>query len=288
MDDDVAAGGSSEQERRTLGSLLDLDGATALVTGAAQGFGFAIAARLAEAGCHVLVADRDRAAAERAAVRLGAMTSPDRVVALELDVTDEPRVTTVFDDRWPIDILVNNAGVFSNFTVENLTTEEFQRIMSVNVTGTFVCSRQFARHAVATSRGGAIVNVASVDAVQSSCAGQVHYTSSKHAVAGLTKGLSVELAPAGVRVVAVCPGAAFTEGAVEFVRAGTPSGIDIEAQWDEIVEHTPLGRLITPDDVALAVTFLASPMARSITGTLLMVDGGITSQPLEGYGGFVR
>ena len=111
----------------------------------------------------------------------------------------------------------------------------------------------------------------------------MHYTASKHAVAGLTKALSVELAPRGVRVNAVCPGASMTEGAVAFVEAGAPDGIDLAAQWAGIASRTPMGRLIDPDDVARAVVFLASDLSASVTGVLLPVDGGILAQPLEGY-----
>jgi NAD(P)-dependent dehydrogenase (short-subunit alcohol dehydrogenase family) len=156
--------------------------------------------------------------------------------------------------------------------------------MAVNVRGTFLCAREFARRASGDRHTGrVIVNVASVDALAPSCEGQVHYTASKHAVAGLTKALSVELAPVGIRVNAVCPGASMTEGAVEFVQAGAPLGIDLAAQWNGIAARTPLGRLIEPGDVADSVLFLASSLARSITGVLLPVDGGILAQPLEGY-----
>jgi NAD(P)-dependent dehydrogenase (short-subunit alcohol dehydrogenase family) len=178
---------------------------------------------------------------------------------------------------------VNNAGVFSNFTIENLTAEEFDRIQRVNVRGVFLCSKEFARTMGDRTAGKVIVNIASVDALGPSCPGQVHYTSSKHAVAGLTKGFSVELAPKGVRVCSICPGAALTEGAVALITGGTPAGIDIAAQWDGIAARTPSRRLVTVDDVALGVLFLVSPMAAGITGTLIPVDGGITSQPWEGY-----
>jgi len=263
-------------------SLLDLSGRTALVTGAAQGFGFAIARRLAEAGARVIVtdvnADRAADAAARLATEFGGSTDSAR-----LDISDETEVRAVFARFGDVDFLVNNAGVFSNFTIENLTAEEFDRIQRVNVRGVFLCSKEFARTMGDRTAGKVIVNIASVDALGPSCPGQVHYTSSKHAVAGLTKGFSVELAPKGVRVCSICPGAALTEGAIALITGGTPAGIDIAAQWDGIAARTPSRRLVTVDDVALGVLFLVSPMAAGITGTLIPVDGGITSQPWEGY-----
>jgi len=263
-------------------SLLDLSGRTALVTGAAQGFGFAIARRLAEAGARVIVtdvnADRAADAAARLATEFGGSTDSAR-----LDISDETEVRAVFARFGDVDFLVNNAGVFSNFTIENLTAEEFDRIQRVNVRGVFLCSKEFARTMGDRTAGKVIVNIASVDALGPSCPGQVHYTSSKHAVAGLTKGFSVELAPKGVRVCSICPGAALTEGAIALITGGSPAGIDIAAQWDGIAARTPSRRLVTVDDVALGVLFLVSPMAAGITGTLIPVDGGITSQPWEGY-----
>lgn len=263
-------------------SLLDLTGRTALVTGAAQGFGFAIARRLSEAGARVVVtdvnADKAADAAARLATEFGGSTDSAR-----LDISDEAEVQAVFARFGDVDILVNNAGVFSNFTIENLTAEEFDRIQRVNVRGVFLCSKEFARTMGDRTAGKVIVNIASVDALGPSCPGQVHYTSSKHAVAGLTKGFSVELAPKGVRVCSICPGAALTEGAIALITGGTPAGIDIAAQWDGIAARTPSRRLVTVDDVALGVLFLVSPMAAGITGTLIPVDGGITSQPWEGY-----
>jgi NAD(P)-dependent dehydrogenase (short-subunit alcohol dehydrogenase family) len=263
-------------------ALIDLKGRRALITGAAQGFGFAIARRLSEAGARVVISDihADKAAdaAFRIASEFGRSTE-----SVRLDVSDEAEVRAVFARFTDLDFLVNNAGVFSNFEIESLSAEEFDRIQRVNVRGVFLCSKEFARTMGHRAAGKVIVNVASVDALGPSCLGQVHYTSSKHAVAGLTKGFSVELAPKGVRVCAICPGAALTEGAIELITRGTPDGIDIAAQWDGIAARTPNRRLITADDVALGVLFLVSPMAASITGILLPVDGGITSQPWEGY-----
>lgn len=262
--------------------LLDLTGKSALVTGAAQGFGFAIAKRLVDAGATVVLTDRNLESVERAA-RILREDRDSTVFCAELDVTNELQVIELFQKYPNLDTLVNNAGVFSNHLLLNLSAQEFERILSVNLSGAFVCSREFARQATGAIRKGVIVNIASVDALNPSCEGQVHYTASKHGLAGLTKALSVELAPKGIRVNAVCPGAAITEGAMALVSAGAPDGIDIANQWAGIALHTPLGRLIEPDDVALAVLFLVSPMAAGITGVLLPVDGGILTQPLEGY-----
>lgn len=281
-----------------LADLWRLDDRRAVVTGAARGFGAAIARRLAEAGARVTVADLRGDHAEQTAARIAAETGAD-CWGCPVDVSDEDSVAALFDSvaqRWgPVDLLVNNAGVFSNYYVADMPRDEWARILEVNVTGTFLCSRAAARAMqprgseppdAATGhrrRAGVIVNVASVDALAPSAEGLLHYTTSKHAIAGFTRSLAMELAPAGIRVNAVCPGAAMTEGAIELVTAGAPAGIDLEAQWDGIVDRTPLGRLCRPDEIGRAVVFLASDMAAFITGVLLPVDGGILVQPLEGY-----
>lgn len=268
-----------------VGELLGLRGRCAIVTGAAQGFGAAIAGRLSEAGAVVVVADQN---ADGAEIRAAALASAGgRAVADHVDVTDQRGVEALLaaarSHTGRVDILVNNAGVFSNFLVSAMPPEEFERILRVNVLGSFICAQAVSRLMREDGHGGVIVNVASVDALRPSAEGLSHYTTSKHAIAGLTRSLAMELAPHGIRVNAVCPGAAMTEGAIALIREGAPEGIDVESQWDGIVDRTPLGRLCTPDDVGRAVLFLASDMAAFVTGVLLPVDGGILVQPLEGY-----
>ena len=272
-------------ELRSLGDLADLSGRVSMVTGAARGFGAAIANRLAEAGATVVLADVRLDEVERTASQIAQRTG-GTCIAQSLDVTDEAAVDAAFDslgaEPGPVDILVNNAGVFSNHLAHEMPMAEFDRILRINVRGSYLCSRAALRQMRAAGRG-VIVNVASVDALGSSAEGLTHYTTSKHAIAGMTRSLAIESAPVGVRVNAVCPGAAMTEGAVELVTGGEETGIDVEAQWQGIVDRTPLGRLCDVDDVARAVVFLASDMAAFVTGVLLPVDGGILVQPLEGY-----
>lgn len=265
--------------------LLDLTGEVAIVTGAAQGFGAAIGYRLAEAGATVVIADYRGAAAEQTAKQIAAATGA-RVIGAQVDVTDDDSVAALMastnEKVGPVQILVNNAGVFSNVVAQELATAEFARILEVNVTGYFIMTREFFKQRPAGQRA-AVVNVASVDALQPSAPGLAHYTTSKHAIAGLTKSLAMELAPQGVRVNAVCPGASMTEGAMQLITEGAPDGIDVQAQWSGIQARTPLGRLSSPDEIARVVLFLASELSSMVTGALVPVDGGILIQPLEGY-----
>lgn len=250
----------------TTARLLDLHGRVAMVTGAAQGFGYAIATRLADAGADVIVVDRTCDAAAAAAASIGTATGRT-VRSVAADIADEPEVAELFASSGPIDVLVNNAGVFSNFAAIDLPVAEFDRILSVNLRGTFLCSRHHARALLASGRNGVIVNVASVDALSPSCEGQVHYTSSKHGVAGLTKALSVEWAPHGIRVNALAPAATRTPGAARKM-AEQPN---LEA---ELRKGIPLGRIAETADMTGPAVFLAAPASDFITGQTLYVDGG--------------
>jgi NAD(P)-dependent dehydrogenase (short-subunit alcohol dehydrogenase family) len=274
-----------EYVKKRLSDLASLSGRVAVVTGAGQGFGYAIAERLAEAGAAVAVLDVDRGAAERAVDRIRTWAAGSPMLVSVADVADPAAVDAAFDaierELGPVDILVNNAGVYSNVMFVDMPLEEFDRIQRVNVRGAFVVSQRAARSM--RGRGGVIVHIASVDGLGSSAEGLIHYTTSKHGLVGMTRSMAMELGPAGIRVNAVCPGASYTEGTYSLLAAGAPQGIDVAAQWDAIVAHTPLGRLIDPDEIGIAVAVVASDLFRSVHGALIVVDGGILVQPLEGY-----
>jgi 2-deoxy-D-gluconate 3-dehydrogenase len=147
-------------------------------------------------------------------------------------------------------------------------------VLDVNVNGAFWCARQAARQMLAQGGGGAIVNITSIDALHPTSIGMSHYTTSKHALWGLTKCLALELGPHGIRTNAVAPGPSLTEGAVEYIRAGAPTGIDVERQWAEASSRVPMARWAEPDEIGRAVVFLASDLSAGINGAQLVVDGG--------------
>ena len=266
-----------EAPHKPLASLLDLTGRVALVTGSAQGFGFACARRLAEAGAAVVIADRRAERLTGARERLEAAGAS--VAALEGDISVEEDVDrlvgTAVERFGRLDVLVNNAGVFSNFLLEHMTPAEFNRIIGVNVGGAFLCIRAAAAQMRSQGSGGSIVNISSIDAIHPSGSGLSHYGTSKHAIWGLTKTMALELGPDGIRVNAVAPGPSLTEGAVEFVKEGAPEGIDVDAQWGAYEARIPLRRLADPDDVARAALFLASDLGSYVSGAQIVVDGGL-------------
>lgn len=253
----------------SLADLLTLRGRVAVVTGAARGIGYATAARLLEAGARVVVADVDGPAAERAAARLG-----ERALAAPVDVADETSVCelvlSAVEACGRLDIWVSNAGVYPPAPVLELSADEWDRMLAVNLRGTFLGAREAARAMIAAGKGGVIVNVASTAAYRADAPGVAHYVASKFGVRGLTQSLAVELGPHGIRVLAVAPTVTLTPGLEEQRAPLEAAGFAL----DDLGPRLPLGRVAVPDDIARVVLFCASDLSLLMTGSTLLVDAG--------------
>jgi 2-deoxy-D-gluconate 3-dehydrogenase len=239
----------------------------AIVTGAAMGIGLGIARRLHEAGASLLIADLDEVAAQAAADELTS-SREGSAVAVAGDIGEEASVRAMtqaaVDSFGGIDILVNNAGIYPMAPLSQLDAATFRRVLDVNLTGLFLCTKAVSAHMIERGRGGRIVNVTSIDALHPSMIGLAHYDASKHGAWGLTKNVALELAAHGIWVNAVAPGGIRTPGTV---------GMD-EASTEAFEAMIPMGHMGDPDDIGRAVLFLASDLASYITGAQLVVDGG--------------
>ncbi|MEY2400115.1 MAG: hypothetical protein QOJ08_226 [Ilumatobacteraceae bacterium] len=236
-----------------------------LVTGASRGIGAAVARQAAAAGYSVIV---NYAASAGIAEALAKEIGNDSY-AVRADVGDEGAILAMFaelDDRFGrLDVLVNNAGIAGGYgTLDTYTVEALERLWSVNLTGPFVCAREAAHRMRADGRGGSIVNISSKAAVLGGPNEWVHYAASKGAIDTMTTGLAKELAPHNIRVNAVRPGLIESD----FHLFATPGRIE------RMTPMVPMQRVGTPDEVAEAVLWLASPAASYVTGAFIEVTGG--------------
>jgi 2-hydroxycyclohexanecarboxyl-CoA dehydrogenase len=241
----------------------------AVVTGGASGIGLGVCRQLAADGHHVAVLDRHGAAAESAAAEL--RTGGAKAIALEVDVADRAAVADGFakarSDLGPVAILVTSAGVESFDPLLEITPELWDRILAVNLTGTFSCV-QAAVPDMLAARFGRIVTIASSSA-QSGAPHMAHYVASKGGVISLTKALAVELARHGITANAITPSLVDTPMARAAEAAGKFPGVDVVAPM------VPVGRAGTPVDIAAACSFLCSEGGSYITGQVLGVNGGM-------------
>ena len=245
-----------------------MKGRVAIVTGAAKGIGAGIAAAMGAAGAAVVVNyARDREGAERVASAI--IAKGGRAIAVQADVSLGPDVERLFaasrEAFGDLDILVNNASVFSFAPLAQTTDAQLRDMIDANLIGAINTCREALKHF--GPKGGAIVNIGSMSSEIYS-AGAVAYTATKAAITGVTGVLAVELAPRGIRVNQINPGAVDTEGARAI-------GAMSEASRAAFAARTPLGRVGTPADIASVAVFLASDAARWITGECLAVSGGL-------------
>src|SRR4051794_40804082 len=244
-----------------------LDGKVALITGAARGIGAAIARRFAEEGALLLVTDADEGAVRDVAGEVG-----DRADAHTLDVTDEGAWDAVsrwaLERRGRVDVLVNNAGIFLAAPLAETTLEDFRRLQEVNQVGVFLGMRTIAPTMVANG-GGSIINMSSVAGLMGSPL-LTAYAPSKWAVRGMTKSVAKELAASGVRVNSLHPGQIDTDMHAR-QRERTPELID------RLVAAIPMRRIGDAREVADAAVFLAADESRFVTGSELVIDGGVSA-----------
>lgn len=266
---------NSGGQAHTSAGVLDtfrLEGRTAIVTGAGRGLGRAMALALAGAGARVALFDINDEDLDSAAAELRGLGAT--ALARVVDVADEAQVAQAVEavarELSGLHILVNNAGVTTRAPFEELTEDDWQRVIDINLGGLFRCSKHAARQ-FAAQGGGAIINIASISGLVGNRGGlNSHYCASKGGVIALTRSLAVEWAPKGIRVNAIAPGY-FVTPMTDRLKQRDP------AFYKELVERVPLGRFGRAQDLAGAVVFLSSEASAYLTGAVLVVDGGYTA-----------
>ncbi|MCE0452340.1 SDR family oxidoreductase [Brevibacillus sp. AF8] len=248
-----------------------LRGKTAIVTGAASGMGKAIAMLFAAEGANVILADLNKEAAVAVAQEL----PQGKGYAVQTDVADDTSVVALVKETLEvygsIDVLVNCAGVPQAFTpIEELTLEQWDRIMSVNTKSIFLTTRHAVPHMKEKGKGS-IINIASIAGIRAR-PGLNAYCASKGAAIMLSKALAIELAPFQIRVNVINPGPAETPMLGKFINGDEA---EVEAgKKDIFISSVPLGMLIQPEDIAQAALYLASDLSKIVTGEVMNVDGG--------------
>lgn len=247
-----------------------LAGKVAIVTGAGTGIGVGIVEALAGAGAAVVVSYNSSAAgAEEVAARLGGEGA--RILVHQCDVRDyaqvEGLIRVAVAAFGRLDIMVNNSGITEPHSLLEMTPDEWDKTLNINLRGAFFCAQQAARQMIAQGEGGRIINLSSVHGFAAAPL-HAHYEASKGGINLFTKACAIELAPHNIQVNAIAP------GAIEVPRFYTFDNYDREA-WGERI---PAGRVGIPSDIGPLAVFLASPLASYITGQIIWVDGGMTSR----------
>ncbi len=239
-----------------------LDKKVALITGAARGIGAAMAERFIQEGAQVVISDVDTDAGTETAKRLG-----DSSRFYQMDIADEEEVNSTVEkiiaDLNKIDVLVNNAGITNDKLLLRMTSEDWERVIKINLTGTFLVTKAVMKHMI-KQRYGRIINMASIIGLIGNF-GQANYAASKAGVIAFTKSCAKELASRNITVNAIAPG---------FIETSMTQALseDIKQNYKKLI---PMGRFGQPEDVALLALYLASDQSSYVTGQVICIDGGM-------------
>lgn len=254
--------------------LLLLSSQTAIVTGGAMGIGLGIVTRLAQAGANVVIADLNEEAGAKAAADLNAQGFKTAFVKTDVSQESEVQAAVAFavSTFGGLNILVNNAGIYPNVPVMQMAAADFEKVLAINLKSVFFFTKAAAAVMINQGQGGKIINITSVDAIHPSGVGLATYDASKHGLWGFTKNVALELAPHKIWVNAVAPGGIATPG------TGINSGkVDPAMQelTEKFVARIPMKKFGEADDIGKVVLFLASNLSSYMTGSQIVVDGGV-------------
>lgn len=257
-------------KQKSLEEIISLKGKAAIVTGGAMGIGLGIVNRLAEAGASVLIADINAPAGKQTQKNL--TDSGYEVEFIKTDVSKEKdvkkAVSACTKKFGSLDIIVNNAGIYPITPVSNLKQNEFDRILAINLRSVFLFTKYATEAMIKNKIKGKIINISSIDALHPSSIGLAAYDASKHGVWGFTKNSALEYAQYGISINAIAPGGISTPG------AGSERP-DIKKIQKEFIKKIPMKRMGQPDDIGKVALFLASDLSSYMTGTQVVVDGGV-------------
>jgi Dehydrogenases with different specificities (related to short-chain alcohol dehydrogenases) len=256
---------------------LDLTGKTAIVTGGGLGIGYGISNRLAQAGASIVIAERNEEAGKSAEENLA--SAGLKAIFVDTDVSVEQSVKNLMEKTiskyGAIDILVNNAGIYPTIPLKDMSIQDFEKVLAVNLKGAFLCTKYASDDMIKRKQGGKIINITSIDALHPSSVGLAHYDASKHGLWGFTKNIALELAQYGISVNAIAPGGILTPGVQRLQKSmPLPDGVDPKLILESFLNKIPMRRLGNPDEIGKVALFLASDMSSYMTGSQIVVDGG--------------
>lgn len=251
-----------------INKLFDLTGQVAIVTGGAKGIGLGIVRRLSEAGAALVIADLDEDEGRHEVDELN--NQGQKAAFIKTDVSQREDIKKMVDlavsSFGQLNILVNNAGIYPFEPLLEMSEEEWEKVLHVNLKSVYLTTKVGAQQMIKQGQGGRIINITSIDALHPSSVGLGHYDASKHGVWGFTKETALELAPHKIWVNAIAPGGILTPGVKKSAS---------EEILQAFIKKIPMQRLGDPDEIGKAALFLASDTASYMTGTQVVVDGGV-------------